>query len=84
MARMKTYRSSNAKIISQNDANEGVRFTPQNITTEQDLVSYLKGLSPFLQKTIYLRLLRYYPGSNATNNPDAVDYATLGYTGPKF
>jgi hypothetical protein len=68
--------------LRQNNAAEGPLFVPQNITTEQDLVNYLKDIFPLFTEDDISKILLYYPGSNATDNPDAIDYATLGYTGP--
>jgi len=54
---------------------------PQNITTEQDLVNYLEDTFPLFTEDDISKILLYYPESNATDNPHAIDYATLGYTG---
>ncbi|KAH8662901.1 carboxylesterase type B [Tricladium varicosporioides] len=67
--------------VSQNSALEGPSFTPQNITTEAGLVSWLEKTFPLFSKDDIASILVYYPGSDANDDPKAVDYATLGYTG---
>lgn len=54
---------------------------PQNITTEAALVAWLQLTFPLFSNDDIAKVLLYYPSSNATDNPNAVDYATLGYTG---
>jgi hypothetical protein len=54
---------------------------PQNITTEQDLVNFIQETFPLFTEDDISKVLQYYPGSNATDNANAPEYATLGYTG---
>ncbi len=54
---------------------------PQNITSEEDLVSWIQDVFPLFTQDDVSKVLRYYPGSNATDDMNAADYATLGYTG---
>ncbi|KAH6678129.1 carboxylesterase type B [Halenospora varia] len=68
-------------MLTGNNALEGPSFTPQNITTEADLVSWLEKTFPLFSEDDIASILVYYPGSNANDDPNAVDYATLGYTG---
>jgi carboxylesterase type B len=70
------------RVLSGNNANEGPLFTPQNITTEADLVSWIQATFPLMTIDDISKLLRYYPSSNASDSSSNVDFATLGYTGP--
>lgn len=54
---------------------------PQNITTEDDLVNWLKLTFPLFGDSDLAKVLLYYPSSNATDNPDAVWFATNGSSG---
>lgn len=67
--------------VSQNNANEGPAFTQQNITTEADLVDWLHLVFPLMTNDDVAKILLYYPSSNASDNANAEEYATLGYTG---
>ncbi|KAJ4516524.1 hypothetical protein HRR83_001858 [Exophiala dermatitidis] len=64
-----------------NNANEGPSFTPQNITTEQDLVSWLQLTFPLFTNDDIAKVLLYYPSSNGSANADAPLYATSGESG---
>ena len=64
-----------------NNAEEGALFVPQNITTENDLVSWLQLTFPMFSNSDIAKVLLYYPTTNASVNPNAVEYATSGYTG---
>lgn len=68
------------RMLSGNNANEGVIFTPQNITTENDLVNWLQETFPLFTTDDLSKLLLYYPSSNATDTSMTM-YATSGYTG---
>ena len=54
---------------------------PQNITTENDLVSWLHLTFPQFGNSDIAKVLLYYPSSNASVDPNAPEYATSGYTG---
>ncbi|KAH7383590.1 carboxylesterase type B [Cadophora sp. MPI-SDFR-AT-0126] len=69
------------RVLSGNNALEGPYFVPQNITSEEDLVSWIQNLLPLFTEDDISKLLRYYPGSNATDDMNAVEYATSGYAG---
>jgi len=69
------------RVLSGNNALEGPLFVPQNITSEEDLVSWIQDVFPLFTQDDVSKVLRYYPGSNATDDMNAADYATLGYTG---
>lgn len=74
-------RVNGRNLLVGNNANEGPLFTPQNITTEADLLDWLRLTFPLFSNDDIAKILLYYPSSNATDDPNAVDYATLGYTG---
>ncbi|KAK0128822.1 hypothetical protein ONS95_000772 [Cadophora gregata] len=69
------------RVLSGNNALEGPSFVPQNITSEDELVSWIQEVFPLFTEDDISKVLRYYPGSNATDDMNAVDYATSGYTG---
>ena len=54
---------------------------PQNITTEDDLVSWLQLTFPLFGNSDIAKVLLYYSTSNASVDPNADEYATSGYTG---
>lgn len=66
---------------TQNNAEEGAPFVPQNITTENDLVTWLQLTFPLFTNSDVAKVLLYYPTGNASVNPNADDYATNGLTG---
>ena len=68
-------------LLVGNNANEGPLFTPQNITTEDDLVSWLELTFPLFTADDIAKVLFYYPSSNATDDPNAPLYATSGTGG---
>lgn len=68
-------------LCAQNNAVEGPLFVPQNINTEDELVAWLRLTFPLFTNDDISKILLYYPGSNATDDPNAATYATLGYTG---
>ncbi|THX35267.1 carboxylesterase type B [Aureobasidium pullulans] len=69
-------------LLVGNNANEGPLFVPQDIDTEADLVAWLELTFPLFSNDDFARILRYYPSSNATDSPSAVDFATTGDSGP--
>lgn len=68
-------------ILSGNNADEGSLFTPQNILTEDDLVTYLRVTFPLFSNNDIAKILYYYPTSNDTNNPNDPPFATEGDSG---
>lgn len=60
---------------------EGVLWAPQNISSEADLVSWLRVTFPLSMNDVIAKILLYYPSSNASDSSNEVEYATLGYTG---
>ncbi|EXJ80631.1 hypothetical protein A1O3_06915 [Capronia epimyces CBS 606.96] len=65
-----------------NNANEGPLFTPQNITTEEDLLAWLHLTFPLFTNDDIAKVLLYYPSSNASTNSSSPLYATSGEAGP--
>lgn len=65
-------------IVIQTDADEGWKFTPQNIVTEDDLRSWLQWTFPLFSETDIEVLLLYYPSTNASTDPNAPRFATTG------
>ena len=64
-----------------NNANEGTSFTPQNVTTEDDLVSWLHVTFPMFTNDDIAKVLLYYPSSNSSTDSSAPSYATSGESG---
>jgi carboxylesterase type B len=64
-----------------NNANEGAPFVAQNITTEDDLVAFLRYTFPLFTDTDIQRVLLYYPSSNASDTESGPLYATEGDSG---
>lgn len=69
-------------ILSGNNANEGTAFVPQNINTEDRLVSWLRLTFPLFSNNDIAKILLYYPSSNSTDDPAAPHFATTGDSGP--
>lgn len=67
-------------MLTGNNADEGYYFVPQNITTEQDLVTWLELTFPLFSTSDLAKVLLYYPARNVSVNPDADLYATDGLT----
>lgn len=68
--------------LAGNNADEGTIFTPQNISTEADLVSWLKLTFPLFTNNDIAKILLYYPGSNASDSASAPLFASTGDSGP--
>ncbi|KEF52402.1 uncharacterized protein A1O9_11643 [Exophiala aquamarina CBS 119918] len=64
-----------------NNANEGPGFTPQNITTEDNLVEWLELTFLLFTNDDIAQVLLYYPSSNASTNRNATLFATEGDEG---
>ncbi|EXJ90227.1 carboxylesterase 2 [Capronia coronata CBS 617.96] len=64
-----------------NNANEGPSFTPQNITTEEDLIAWLQLTFPLFTNDDVAKVLLYYPSSNTSTHSGAPLYATSGDMG---
>lgn len=67
-------------ILSGNNANEGPLFVPSNITTEDDLVSWLQLTFPLFSNNDIAKILYYYPSSNVTDTTSPL-FATSGDSG---
>lgn len=71
-------------VLVGNNALEGPSFTQPNITTEDDLVAWLRLTFPLFSNDDVARILLYYPSSNASTNPNAALYASSGTGEPSF
>ncbi|KAE8440677.1 hypothetical protein EG329_006829 [Mollisiaceae sp. DMI_Dod_QoI] len=69
------------RMLAGNNALEGPSFVPQNITTEDELVTFIQNTFPLFTTDDISKVLQYYPSSNASDSTSAVDYATLGSSG---
>lgn len=69
-------------VLAGNNANEGEPFTPQNITTEAELVVFLEQTFPLFTSSDIDQILAEYPSINAPTDPNAPLFATNGLTGP--
>lgn len=54
----------------------------QNITTEDDLVTFIAETFPLFTEDDISKVLQYYPGLNTSDSTSNLDFATLGYSGP--
>ncbi|KAI9800147.1 MAG: hypothetical protein M1833_003474 [Piccolia ochrophora] len=70
------------RILSGNNANEAPSFTPQNITTEEDFIAYLRSVFPLFQDDDIQKVLTYYPSSSSPSNSFTTDFATSGTMAP--
>ena len=69
--------------LSGNNAEEGDIFTTQNITTENDLIDWIRLVFPLFTDDDIAKLLYYYPSSNVSvSYDDLPEFATDGITGP--
>jgi len=68
-------------MLSGNNANEGVGFVPQNITTEQKFEDYVRGLFPMFTDSDVAQVLEVYASSTGPVNPSDPKYATSGEMG---
>lgn len=68
--------------ILQNNADEGVIFTPQNIITEDDFVNFLHNTFPLFTNDDVSRVLQYYPSTNASVDMSTPEFATSGTSTP--
>ena len=64
--------------LAGNNADEGPAFTPQTITTEADLVSWLELTFPLFTNNDIAKILLYYPSSNSSDSASAPFFATTG------
>ena len=71
----------NRLIPGQNNANEGPLFTPQNIVTEDDFITFLRNSFPLFTEDDVSKLLLYYPSSN-DSVMSTPGFATSGLTNP--
>lgn len=71
-------------LLVSNNALEGPAYTQPNITTQDDLVDWLRLTFPLFSNDDIAKVLLYYPSSNDTVNPDAPLFASSGFSGPSF
>ncbi|KAK0911076.1 hypothetical protein LTR02_003514 [Friedmanniomyces endolithicus] len=65
-----------------NNADEGYFFTSQRLSTEDELVAYLRVTFPLFSNNDIAKILYYYPSSNASVASKPLLFATEGDTGP--
>jgi carboxylesterase type B len=65
-------------LLVGNNANEGPAFTPQTITSESALLSWLQSTLPEFTTGDLTKILMYYPISNTSGTK----FATTGVLGP--
>ncbi|EDU40805.1 PnbA Carboxylesterase type B [Pyrenophora tritici-repentis] len=65
-----------------NAADEGPLFVPQNITSQDQFMSWLRGTLPGFSDSDIAEVLAWYPIKNNTESPNAVKFATTGLSGP--
>ncbi|KAI9711686.1 MAG: hypothetical protein M1828_001797 [Chrysothrix sp. TS-e1954] len=70
------------RLLVGSNAEEGPAFVPRDITTETALVNMLTRMFPLFSNNDIAKILLYYPSKNTSVDPNAPEYATLGYTGP--
>lgn len=70
------------RMLSGNNANEGPAFTPQNIVTEADFITFLRNTFPQFTEDDISRVLRYYPSTNASVMLATPKFATTGNSTP--
>jgi carboxylesterase type B len=75
-------RVNGKNCLAGNNADEGPGFTPQNITSEADLVSWLELTFPLFSNNDIAKILLYYPSSNSSDSSNAPLFATTGDSGP--
>lgn len=68
--------------LAGHNAMEGASWVPPVITTIDDLVHYLSTIFPMFDNNDIAKILYYYPSTNATDDPSAPLFATLGDSGP--
>ncbi len=67
-------------LLVGNNGDEGTAFTPQDITTESDLVAWLQLTFPLFTNDDIAKILLYYPSTNASVSTNALLFATDGYS----
>jgi carboxylesterase type B len=69
--------------LSGNNAEEGLVLTTPNITTENDLLAWIRLVFPLFKDDDIAKLLYYYPSSNASDaTTNLTAFATSGDEGP--
>lgn len=70
------------RVMSGNNANEGVGFTIQNITTEKAFEDWLKLQFPMFNESDLKAILEHYPSTSADVDPSYPRFATTGTSPP--
>ena len=70
------------RVLSANNANEGVAFTIQNITTESAFEDWLHLQFPLFNSSDIAAILANYPSTNAPVDPSIPRFATNGTAPP--
>lgn len=65
-------------LLVGNNANEGPLFTPQDITTEDELLAWLQLTFPLFTTEQISKILLYYPSTNASVSASTPLFATDG------
>lgn len=81
-AQLQARQVNGQRMLAGNNANEGPDFTPANISTEAELVTFLEKTFPLFTEADISDILTYYPSTNASVNPSDPLFATNGITGP--
>ncbi|OJD30021.1 carboxylesterase type b [Diplodia corticola] len=71
-------RINGQRILTGNNANEGYALTPQNITTQAELVQYLRTYFPRLTDSDVTRILEAYSTPNVPDSPATPKFPTTG------
>jgi carboxylesterase type B len=71
-------RVNGRSLLVGNNANEGPAFTPQSITSDSALLSWLQSTLPGFTTGDLAKVLSYYPISNTSG----IKFATTGVSGP--
>ncbi|KAJ9285711.1 hypothetical protein DTO021C3_6678 [Paecilomyces variotii] len=66
------------RLLISNNADEGTRFTPQKIDTEEDFVNFIKSLFPLFTESDVNKTLLYYPSTTAPVDKNDPKFATSG------
>ena len=75
-------RMNGLRVLSGNNANEGVAFTIQNITTESAFEDWTRLQFPMFNSSDLAAILKQYPSSSADVDPNSPRFATTGLNPP--
>ncbi|KAB2568651.1 Para-nitrobenzyl esterase, partial [Lasiodiplodia theobromae] len=66
------------RLLTGNNANEGYLFIPQNITTSDDVVDFLRTYFPRLTNDDITKILDVYPTPDVPDSPNTPKFPTTG------